>query len=37
MEPIDSQYHLFKLTSLLDKNESKTSDGGQMRFIFEMD
>ena len=34
LEPIDSRYHLSKITALLDKNEAKITDGGQDYFMF---
>jgi hypothetical protein len=34
LEPVDSQYHLSKITALLDKNEAKITDGGQDYFMF---
>lgn len=34
LESIDSQYNLSKITSLLDKNEAKITDGGQDYFMF---
>jgi len=34
LESTDSKYHLSKITSLLDKNEAKITDGGQDYFMF---